>query len=137
MPSFRPISQLGKKTKNKVCTPRRRQQGPSAQPFLPQKFLSFSKKRSWPGCLPHCLAGSLRMKSALPEPGDWEKSRLGRKPQDMNAGHFVGQRADILSFTCTCLGSCFLHSGLPWPARLQPSVSEPFSELTWHLVGAL
>lgn len=53
------------------------------------------------------------MKSALPEPGDWEKSRLARKPQDMNAAHVVGQSkvAGILSFTCTCLAAVSCTQG--------------------------
>lgn len=56
----------------------------------------------------------------------WGELMLGGKCQDGNAA----QGTRVLSWTCAHLGTPFPHPGLPPPARLKPSVSEPFSELS-------
>lgn len=69
MPSFCPISQLGKNTKNKVCTPRRSQQGPSAPAFSSTEIFEVFQEKvlAW---LPSSLSSRILEDEICPS-GAW------------------------------------------------------------------
>ena len=133
LPSYKPAGKA-----NKEGPPGRSQQGPPAPPSSStESFHLFQEKVLAP--MPDSLPSrSLENEIILLETGDGEKSCLAGKPQDMNAGHFVGQLEALESSpspapTWAPFSSPFPHPGLPSPASLQPSVSEPFSELSQYL----
>ena len=69
MPSFCPISQLGKKTKNKVGTPRRSQKGPSVLAFSSTEIFELFQEKvlAW---LPSSLSSGILENEICPS-GAW------------------------------------------------------------------